>query len=127
MAPDLSGPLSLHPHQPVDALRVPWLGFFGPLGHPKVIFVTCRLICPMGPGAGGSRVVKSESGRLLQQRWNEPGDYRWVVEGGGNRIALDGATDAASPQWRQDKIHFRPMHLDGSVLGTDPLLSADGV
>jgi hypothetical protein len=62
----------------------------------------------MGPGAGGSRVVKSESGR-------------------GDRIALGGATDAASPQRRQDGIHFRPMQLDGSVLGTDPLLSADGV
>jgi diguanylate cyclase (GGDEF)-like protein len=34
----------------------------------------------MGPGAGGSRVVKSESGRLLRQWWNEPGDYLWVVD-----------------------------------------------
>src|ERR1700677_127995 len=51
-----------------------------PLGRPKVIFVTCRLICPMGPGAGGSRVVKSESGRLLRQWWNEAGDYLWVVD-----------------------------------------------
>jgi diguanylate cyclase (GGDEF)-like protein len=25
-------------------------------------------------------VVKSESGRLLRQWWNEPGDYSWVVE-----------------------------------------------
>jgi len=25
-------------------------------------------------------VVKSESGRLLRQWWNEPGDYLWVVE-----------------------------------------------
>jgi diguanylate cyclase (GGDEF)-like protein len=45
---------------------------------------------------------------------------------GGNRIALGGATDAASPGRRQDEIHLRPMQLDGSVLGTDPLLSADG-
>src|SRR5271154_5725434 len=34
----------------------------------------------MGPGAGGSRVVKSERGRLLRQWWNEPGDYLWVVD-----------------------------------------------
>jgi diguanylate cyclase (GGDEF)-like protein len=34
----------------------------------------------MGPGAGGSRVVKSESFRLLRQWWNEPGDYLWVVD-----------------------------------------------
>jgi len=130
-------------------------------------------------------VVKSESGRLLRQWWNEPGDYLWVVgllelstaaaiaEGiraaiealeipkatasigiavgaisdvsqfdaiyacadeamytakrnGGNRIAPGGATDAASPGRPQDEIHFRPMQLDDSALGTDPLLSADG-
>ena len=25
-------------------------------------------------------MVKSESGRLLRQWWNEPGDYLWVVD-----------------------------------------------
>ena len=45
---------------------------------------------------------------------------------GGNRIALGGATDAASPGRRQDEIHFRPMQFDDSALGTDPLLSSDG-
>jgi hypothetical protein len=68
----------------------------------------------MGPGAGGSRVVKSESGRLLRQWWNEPGDYTWVVEFPG------------PPGRRQDEIRFRPMQLDASVLATDPLLSTDG-
>jgi hypothetical protein len=66
-------------------------------------------------------VVKSESGRLLRQWWNEPGGAK---RGGGNRIALGGATDAASPGRRQGEIHFRPMQLD--VLATDPLLSTDG-
>ena len=148
----------------------------------------------MGPGAGGSRVVKSERGRLLRQWWNEPGDYLWVVDffrlrgfmtsllelsaaaaiaegiraaiealeipkatasigiavgavsdvsefdaihacadeamyaakrSGGNRIALGGTTDAANSDRQQDEIHFRPMQSD-DVLGTDPLLSADG-
>ena len=44
---------------------------------------------------------------------------------GGNRIALGGATDAATSGRRQDEIHFRPMQLDDK-LATDPLLSADG-
>jgi diguanylate cyclase (GGDEF)-like protein len=44
----------------------------------------------MGPGTGGSRVVKSGSGRLLRQWWNEPGDYMWVVEFLGPRGFLTG-------------------------------------
>jgi len=44
---------------------------------------------------------------------------------GGNRIALGGATDTASPGRRQDEIHFRPMQLD-DALATYPLLSTDG-
>ena len=58
-------------------------------------------------------MVKSESGRLLRQWWNEPGDYTWVVESPGR------------PGRRQDEIHFRPMQLD-DVLAMDPLLSTDG-
>jgi diguanylate cyclase (GGDEF)-like protein len=45
---------------------------------------------------------------------------------GGNRIALGSAVNAASLGRRQDDIPLRPMQLGDGVLGTDPLLSADG-
>jgi diguanylate cyclase (GGDEF)-like protein len=44
---------------------------------------------------------------------------------GGNRIALGGAADAASPGCRSDEIHFRPTQSP-DVLAADPLLSTDG-
>jgi diguanylate cyclase (GGDEF)-like protein len=45
---------------------------------------------------------------------------------GGNRIALGAAFNAASSSSQLDEIPFRPIQFGGSVLGTDPLLSADG-
>ncbi|HEY2198916.1 MAG TPA: GGDEF domain-containing protein [Mycobacterium sp.] len=44
---------------------------------------------------------------------------------GGNRIALGGAADEASPGRRHDEIHFRPTQSD-DVLARDPMLSTDG-
>src|SRR5271163_1976118 len=59
MTVDLSGPLRLHPHQPVDALRVLWIGLLvssareGNLRHLSPYF---------SHGAGGRRIARGEVG-----------------------------------------------------------------
>src|SRR5271156_412781 len=60
MAVNLSGPLSLRPHQPVDALRVLWIGLCstrpreGNLPH---------LSPYLSHGAGGRRIARGEVGK----------------------------------------------------------------
>jgi hypothetical protein len=76
-------------------------------------------------GAGGRRIARGEVGERLDAIYACADEAMYAAKrSGGNRIALGGATDGASPGQRQDEIHFRRMQLD--VLGTDPLLSADG-